>query len=451
MKKLVQVPIVCTFLLICGGLFAQGFVQVTLTHANQSVSLAENQVLEIRLPATPSTGFGWYLKENSNSRLIQQVEQAGFESNNPENLEGISGDQIIRYIPTGAGMCNLQLEYRRPWEGDDQIMSTYKLQVNCEGVYSGNYIPVVLDNTIIEPSKTSRALPESFTWAPQSTVAKNQGSCGSCWSFATSGVFEAVINIWDKNVRDLSEQWLVNCDQNSSGCDGGTYAYKMFVNNGTVYEPDLTYKGKDGTCASTYTYHEKAKTYGTVTNNVDKMKQALYDYGPMYVSICSGTNLGNYKSGIISKTDGTQTNHGVVLTGWNDTDGCWIIKNSWGATWGEKGYFRIKYGLSAVGTKVAYVDYKGKIPHTTTGINSNQLGDILVFPNPSNEGQFNITGLTNSNKIEVMDILGKVVYIQTVQDANHKVDLSNLNQGIYFYRVTNVQSNEMAQGKLVFN
>ncbi len=50
-----------------------------------------------------------------------------------------------------------------------------------------------------------------------------------------------------------------------------------------------------------------------------------------------------------------------------------------------------------------------------------------------------------------MDILGKVVYIQTVQDANHKVDLSNLNQGIYFYRVTNVQSNEMAQGKLVFN
>ena len=59
--------------------------------------------------------------------------------------------------------------------------------------------------------------------------------------------------------------------------------------------------------------------------------------------------------------------------------------------------------------------------------------------------------LTNSNKIEVMDILGKVVYIQTVQDANHKVDLSNLNQVIYFYRVTNVQSNEMAQGKLVFN
>ena len=83
MKKIVQASILCTFLLICGGLFAQGFVQATLTNANQAVSLAENQVLEIRLPATPSTGFGWYLKENANSRFIQQVEQAGFESNNP--------------------------------------------------------------------------------------------------------------------------------------------------------------------------------------------------------------------------------------------------------------------------------------------------------------------------------------------------------------------------------
>ena len=171
----------------------------------------------------------------------------------------------------------------------------------------------------------------------------------------------------------------------------------------------------------------------------------------MYVSICAGTNLQNYKSGVITKTDGTQTNHGVVLTGWNDTDGCWIIKNSWGATWGEKGYFRIKYGLSAVGTKVAYIDYKGKIPHSTTGINSNQTNDLVVFPNPSNEGQFNITGLTGSNKIEIIDVLGKSVYLQNTQDTNHKVDISNLNKGLYFYKVTNQQSNEIMQGRLILN
>ena len=451
MKKLVRIPILCTFLLICGGLFAQGFVQATLTNANQSIALAEKQVLEIRLPSTPSNGFGWYLKENNSSALIAQVEQSSFESDQPENMEGSSGSQIIRYIPTGKGSCNLELEYRRPWESEDLIASTYKLQVNCEGAYSGNYIPLTLDNTIIEPSNTSRALPVSFTWAKESTVAKNQGSCGSCWSFATCGVFEAVINIWDKNVRDLSEQWLVNCDKSSSGCDGGTYAYKMFVNNGAVYEADQTYKAKDGTCGSSYNYHEKAKTYGTVSNDVTKMKQALYDYGPMYVSICAGSNLQNYKSGVISKTDGTKTNHGVVLTGWNDTDGCWIIKNSWGSSWGEKGYFRIKYGLSAVGTKVAYVDYKGKIPHSTTGININQNKDLVVFPNPSNEGLFTISGLTNTSKIEVVDLLGKSVYTQTMRNAVHTLDISHLNKGVYFYQVTDLQNNETANGKLIFN
>jgi C1A family cysteine protease len=451
MKKSVQLSFLCAFVLICGGLFAQGFVQATFSNANQSIALASDQVLEIRLPSTPSTGYGWYLKANSNARFIQQVEQAGFVSDSPENLEGSSGNQIIRYIPTGKGLNDLELEYRRPWESDDLVADTYRLQVNCEGKYTGSYVPVEIEEPVIEPSKTSRALPSAFTWGPQSTVAKNQGSCGSCWSFATSGAFEAVINIWDNNVRDLAEQWLVNCDKSSSGCNGGTYAFKMFVNNGTVYENDLPYKGKDGTCASSFTYHEKAKSYGTVTNNVDKMKQALYDYGPMYVSICAGSNLQNYKSGVITKSDGTQTNHGVVLTGWNDTDGCWIIKNSWGATYGEKGFFRIKYGLSAVGTKVAYVDYKGVIPHTPTGIAGNYNSDITVYPNPSNNGQFSIHGLTHSNRIEVMDVLGKSVYEQTVQNDNHKLDISNLNKGLYFYRITDLQTNQVMQGKLLFN
>lgn len=245
-------------------------------------------------------------------------------------------------------------------------MATYKLQVNCDGAYTGNYAPVNPTASIIEPTG-SRALPAAFSWVPQCTPVKNQGSCGSCWSFATEGSFETVINIWDNVIRDFSEQWLVNCDNTANGCSGGTYAYKMFVNTGGVYETDLPYKAKDGTCGTTFTYHEKAKSYGTVTNNVDKMKQALYDYGPMYVSICAGDNLQAYKSGVITKSDGTTTNHGVVLCGWNDTDGCWIIRNSWGASFGEKGYFRIKYGLSAVGTKVAYVNYKGIIPHTPTG------------------------------------------------------------------------------------
>jgi inhibitor of cysteine peptidase len=450
MKKTVQVFILCSLLLFSSVIFAQGFVQATLNNADQAITLQADQLLEIKLPSTPSTGYGWFLKENSNARLITQVEQSTFQSDGPDNLEGNSGNQIIRYKPTDKGVYDLELEYRRPWESNNQVMASYKLQVNCEGAYNGSYVPVTLEESIIQP-QPSRALPSAFSWVPQCSPVKNQGSCGSCWSFATEGSFEAVINIWDNVIRDLSEQWLVNCDNGANGCGGGTYAYKMFVNNGGVYETDLPYKGKDGTCGTSYTYHEKAKTYGTVTNNVDKMKQALYDYGPMYVSICAGSNLQAYKTGVITKTDGTQTNHGVVLCGWNDTDGCWIIKNSWGASFGEKGYFRIKYGLSAVGTKVAYVDYKGKIPHTPTGISVNQHTDISIYPNPSNDGQFTINGLKNSNKLEVIDVLGKVVQTLTISENTYKMDISNLNKGIYFYKITNLETHELTQGKLLFN
>jgi inhibitor of cysteine peptidase len=450
MKKTVRLPILCALLLITSGLFAQGFVQVTLNNANQAIPLKQDQVLEIKLPSTPSNGYGWFLKENSNARLIAQVEQSSFQSDSPDNLEGSSGNQILRFVPAATGSYALELEYRRPWESADQIMTTYKLQVNCEGAYTGSYVPVNPETSIIEPSY-SRALPAAFSWVPQCSPVKNQGSCGSCWSFATEASFEAVVNIWDNVIRDFSEQWLVNCDNGANGCSGGTYAYKMFVNTGGVYETELPYKGKDGTCATTYTYHEKAKTYGTVTNDVTKMKQALYDYGPMYVSICAGSNLQAYKSGVITKTDGTSTNHGVVLCGWNDTDGCWIIKNSWGASFGEKGYFRIKYGLSAVGTKVAYVNYKGMIPHTPTGISTNLGSEISIYPNPSNEGQFMINGLKNGSKIEVLDVLGKIVHSTTVYDNNYKIDLSNLNKGIYFYKITNLQNDQLTQGKLLFN
>jgi inhibitor of cysteine peptidase len=450
MKKTVHLFSLCALLLFSSAIFAQGFVQVTLNNANQAINLQQDKILEIQLPSTPSTGYGWFLKENSNARIMTQVEQSGFQSDGQDNLEGSSGNQILRYKPMDKGIYDLELQYRRPWESDDQIMTTYKLQVNCEGAYTGSYQPVNPETSIIEPQH-SRALPAAFTWVPNCTPVKNQGSCGSCWSFATEGSFEAVINIWDNTIRDFSEQWLVNCDNTANGCSGGTYAYKMFVSNGGVYETDLPYKAKDGTCGTSFTYHEKAKSYGTVTNDVEKMKQALYDYGPMYVSICAGSNLQAYKSGIITKTDGTQTNHGVVLCGWNETDGCWIIRNSWGASFGEKGYFRIKYGLSAVGTKVAYVNYKGIIPHTPTGISANLNSEIVIYPNPSNEGQFTINGLKNSNKLEVTDILGKTVQTLIISENTYKMDISNLNKGMYFYKITNLETNHLTQGKLLFN
>jgi inhibitor of cysteine peptidase len=455
MRKFLQSILFYAAVFLSASAFGQGFIQATMTNFNEIIHLSQEQVLEVKLPSTPSTGYAWFIKDNSKLSFISQIGES-FESDDPNALDGASGNQITRFIPTGKGSCDLEMVYKRSWESDDQIMGNYKVQINCDGSYTGKYVATEETEPLIEQANANKtlALPAAFSWQSKCTPVKNQGSCGSCWSFATIGVFEAVINIWDKNIRDLSEQWLVDCDKNFNGCGGGSYAYSMFVNNGAVYESSLPYKAKNGTCASSYPYHEKVKSFGKIANSITSMKQALYDYGPMYVSICAGSTLSGYKGGIITKSDGTSTNHGVVLCGWDDnggTNGHWIIKNSWGASYGEKGYFRIKYGLSAVGTKVAYVNYKGMIPHTPTGIAQITNTRLTVSPNPSFEGKFTITGLKEENKVEVYDVLGKMIYQSISKESSHQIDLSNLNKGVYFYKVIDVRTNTAVQGKLMLN
>ncbi len=172
-------------------------------------------------------------------------------------------------------------------------------------------------------------LPSAFSWQDKCTSVKNQGSCGSCWSLTATAAFEAIVNIWDNVKNDYSEQYLVNCHTASSGCDGGTNScFSMYVNNGTVMEKDLPYKAVDGTCG-TYTFHQKAKSWAKVSNTQDAIKQAVYDYGPIYVAIDAGTNFSNAKAGqVLTKSDGTSLNHAVTCVGWDDAKGAWLIKNS---------------------------------------------------------------------------------------------------------------------------
>ena len=92
---------------------------------------------------------------------------------------------------------------------------------------------------------------------------------------------------------------------------------------------------------------------------VADIKQAIYDHGPVSAAICVGSSFGAY-SGDVFQTNETcdyVVNHGVVLVGWNDADGAWILRNSWGATWGESGYMHIKYGTSNVGYSANYIAY----------------------------------------------------------------------------------------------
>jgi len=454
MKKALHVLHVITLLLILsGGAQGQNFLQVTQSDIQHPIRISQDQALEVRLPSTPSTGFGWYAT-NNNADILKQVGNWEFVSDNPSSdVEGASGTQVTHFVSVAAGTTELELLYRRPWEDVSQATSSYKITIVSEGAYTGKEVkPYVPAEVAVDNGESTRALPAAFSWQAQNTPVKNQASCGSCWTFASSAAFETVINIWDKKVLDLSEQWLVNCDNGSNGCSGGTFAFKMFINNGAVYEVDEPYKAKDGTCKSTYPYHEKAKSSGTVTNNLAAIKQALLDYGPMYVSVCAGTNFSNYKSGILTQTDGTSTNHAVLLSGWDDnggTNGYWIIKNSWGSSYGEKGYLRAKYGISGLGQKVGWVNYKGVIPYTPTGVTDITSTNLInVSPNPSN-GIFQFDGLENENKIEVYDFVGNLVYQTVSNSTSVSVDLKEKTQGMYIYKVINTPTNGIKTGKLM--
>ncbi len=397
MRKSVFMMALC--LLISWSAKSQNFNRIGKDNPQQQTILPANQVLELRLPAVPSTGYVWHLKNSNSKTILKQVGNWEFESDTPDKPVGAPGTQIFRFTGIAAGAADLELICNRRWEDPSLATDYYKIKVISQGAYTGTYKapaePVSAEKTgaVNSPNVT---LPANFSWAAQNlcTVVKNQGSCGSCWAFAACGSFESVIKIFDNATRNLSEQWLVNCDNQSNGCSGGWCPDYMFKNTGAVYETDLTYTGQDGTCGSTYTYHEKAIDYHQIATNptVAQIKQAIYDYGPVWVCVDAGNNFDNYSGGVLTQSDGTQTNHAVVLVGWDDANSCWVMRNSWGTGWGENsGYMRIGYGVSAIGTNATYLNYKGIIPHSATPV-----ADFAVSATVSCTGTVQFTDNTSN-------------------------------------------------------
>jgi C1A family cysteine protease len=427
---------------------AQNFISVDKGQAGQQISISQDQVLEVRLPMTPSNGYAWYLKNANNENVqelgsLQQIGDWTFVSDNPEQPIGASGYQIIRYIAKASGSANLHFELIKPWT-QEKALDAYDIEAVSAGSYTGNYqAPKQQEVEEYVPSAhKSSALPAAFSWLAQSklTPVKNQGSCGSCWAFAACGSFESVIKIKDGTTRDLAEQWLVNCTSGST-CAGGWCPDKMFKTYGAVYETDAPYKGKDGTCGS-YTYHEKATNYKQIAVNptVDQIKQAIQTYGPVWIAVCVGSNFNAYKSGVLTKADAGDVNHAVVLCGWDDATSSWILRNSWGTSWGEnQGYMRIKYGISQVGYNATYIEYG-----SVTGIDGDQVADqqAAVYPNPIVDGgklTINLNQFDNNQAITITinDIQGKVVYKQEEkQNAKVEIDAETFSKGMYFVNVS---------------
>lgn len=207
----------------------------------------------------------------------------------------------------------------------------------------------------------------AFSWHPHISPIRDQEQCGSCWAFAAMGVFEASQRLTNDLALDLSEQHVLDCATTKDGkdagsCDGG-YHYRVYdwlTNGGKVAtETQQPYRERNQACTTPEGSYS-AVTWGWVDPetwqpSVDAIKAAICKYGPVSASVQVTESFKAYKSGVFDEFANGDTNHAIVLVGWDDARKAWLLRNTWGTDWGEAGYMWIRYGSNSVGKRASWV------------------------------------------------------------------------------------------------
>ena len=196
---------------------------------------------------------------------------------------------------------------------------------------------------------------DSLDWRAKGMVSpiKNQGQCGSCWAFSTTGFMESQLLMKGQTANTFSEQQLVDCDTTygDNGCNGGLQqnAFNYITDHGIMGDAGYRYEGYRGYCA-----YKKAEAKTSVKNikchenaAVADIKQYLNETGPMAIAL-DATDFQYYDSGILECYN-SNLDHAVLLVGYGTENGedFWIVKNSWGQNWGEEGFVRVSQKASS--------------------------------------------------------------------------------------------------------
>ncbi len=236
----------------------------------------------------------------------------------------------------------------------------------------GSFPPLGVSPEVIEWEQEQAALespslaatydfPLRVDWRSQdgqdwTTPVRSQGACGTCVAFATAGAMESRLEIAlnDPDLNpDLSEAHLYFCGSGST-CRNGWYpsaAMDFSRDTGVADEACYPYSGQDQVCSVCPDWESRVTNISSWVGLTDmnEMKQQLAENGPFEATMAVYVDFYYYKSGVYEYSSGRLVGfHAVTVVGYDDEEGYWIAKNSWGTTWGEAGWFKIAYGQCGI-------------------------------------------------------------------------------------------------------
>jgi cathepsin L len=265
------------------------------------------------------------------------------------------GEERVRYVIWQDNLKRIE-------QHNSENGNSYSLRINKFGDMTGTEFAASLGlpkmhnrtggSTFLAPSNVQ--MPTTVDWRDKGyvTPVKNQGQCGSCWAFSTTGSLEGQYFKKNGKLISLSEQQLVDCSTKfgNMGCNGGLMdqAFKYIKQYGIESEKDYPYHARDMKCK-----YDATKVVTKVTGFTDvtegseaELQSAVATVGPVSVAIdASHFSFQFYHEGVYNepRCSSTQLDHGVLAVGYGTYQGkdYWLVKNSWGSGWGLKGYIRM--------------------------------------------------------------------------------------------------------------
>jgi hypothetical protein len=242
--------------------------------------------------------------------------------------------------------------------------NSYELKMNQFGDLNENeFWNFYVGKSILESNATfceqyqyqNVTIPNQIDWRKKGAVTqvKDQGQCGSCWAFSTTGAVEGAYAIKNGKMESLSEQELVDCGApyGEQGCNGGlmdSAFHFVDTHKGLCTETEYKYTAHDGTCRDKckFRFGAVTKCFNVLEGDQLSLTEAIATHGPVSVAIEADRSVFQfYSSGVIkSKSCGTDLDHGVLAVGYGSENGVdyYLVKNSWSDTWGDDGYLKIK-------------------------------------------------------------------------------------------------------------